>query len=110
MLNHEGAEAFVMTPELELYTAVVTASLDDKFYEANDKRVERIVSLIAKVDPLFVAQLAVYTRTKMYLRSVPLLLLVELAKVHSGDDLVSRAVAKERRWAKLIWISNGLSA
>lgn len=94
VLNHEGAEAFVMTPELELYTAVVTASLDDKFYEANDKRVERIVSLIAKVDPLFVAQLAVYTRTKMYLRSVPLLLLVELAKVHSGDDLVSRAVAK----------------
>lgn len=94
MLNHEGAEAFVMTPELELYTAVVTASLDDKFYEANDERVKRIVSLIAKVDPLFVAQLAVYTRAKMYLRSVPLLLLVELAKVHSGDDLVSRAVAQ----------------
>lgn len=93
-LNHEGAEAFVMTPELELYTAVVTASLDDKFYEANDERVKRIVSLIANVDPVFVAQLAVYTRTQMYLRSVPLLLLVELAKVHSGDDLVSRAVAQ----------------
>lgn len=94
VLNHEGAEAFVLTPELDLYTAVVTASLDDKFYETNDERVERIVSLIAKVDPLFVAQLAVYTRTKMHLRSVPLLLLVELAKVHSGDNLVSRAVAQ----------------
>ena len=92
--NHEGAEAFVMTPELELYTAVVTASLSDKFYETNDERMDRIVSLIAKVDPLFVAQLAVYTRTQMYLRSVPLLLLVELAKVHSGDNLVSRAVAQ----------------
>ena len=92
--NHEGAEAFAMTPELELYTAVVTASLNDKFYETNDERMGRIVSLIAKVDPVFVAQLAVYTRTQMHLRSVPLLLLVELAKVHSGDSLVSRAVAQ----------------
>ena len=25
--NHEGAKAYAMTPELELYTAVVTASL-----------------------------------------------------------------------------------
>ena len=92
--NYEGAEAFVMTPELELYTAVVTASLSDKFYETNNEQMDRIVSLIAKVDPVFVAQLAVYTRTQMYLRSVPLLLLVELAKVHSGDNLVSRAVAQ----------------
>ena len=94
VLNHEGAEAFVMTPRLELYTAVVTALLDDKLYETNNEQVKRIVSLIAIVDPMFVAQLAVYTRTKMYLRSVPLLLLVELAKVHNGDDLVSRAVAQ----------------
>ena len=94
VMNHEGAEAFIMSPELELYTAVVTASLSDKFYESNDERMNRIVSLIAKVDPMFVAQLAVYTRTQMYLRSVPMLLLVELAKVHSGDDLVSRAVAQ----------------
>jgi len=92
--NHEGAEAYVMTPELELYTAVVTASLSDKFYETNAEQMDRIVRLIAKVDPVFVAQLAVYTRTQMYLRSVPLLLLVELAKVHSGDNLVSRAVAQ----------------
>ena len=92
--NYEGAEAFVMTPELELYTAVVTASLSDKFYETNDERMDCIASLIAKVDPMFVAQLAVYTRTQMYLRSVSLLLLVELAKVHSGDNLVSRAVAQ----------------
>lgn len=94
VLNHEGAKAFAMTPKLELYTAVVTASLDDKFYESNDERMKRIASLVAKVDPLFVAQLAVYVRTKMYLRSVPLLLLVELAKVHRGDDLVSRTVAQ----------------
>ena len=92
--NYEGGEAFVMSPELELYSAVVTASLEDKFYETNKFLTHRIVDLISKVDPMFVAQLAIYARTQMYMRSVPLLLLVELAKVHNGDDLLSRAVEK----------------
>ena len=92
--NHEGAKAYAITPELELYTAVVTTSLDDSFYERGGERVNRIVELIGKVQPMFVAQLAVYTRTVMNLRSVPLLLLVELARHHNGDDLVSRAVEK----------------
>lgn len=92
--NYEGGEAFVISPELELYSAVVTSSLDNKFYERDDERVDRIAKLVAKVDPMFVAQLAVYARTQMYMRSVPLLLLVELAKVHNGDDLLSRAVEK----------------
>lgn len=92
--NYEGARAYAMTPELELYTAVVTASLSDTFYEKQDERVDRIAQLIGKVSPEFVARLAVYTRTEMHLRSIPLLLLVELAKVHNGDDLVARAVEK----------------
>ena len=37
LFNHEGAPAYGMSPELELYTAVVTASLNDKFYETNDE-------------------------------------------------------------------------
>ena len=92
--NHEGAKAYAMTPELELYSAVVTASLNDTFYEKQDERTERIAQLISKVSPEFVARLAVYTRTEMHLRSIPLLLLVELAKVHNGDNLVARAVEK----------------
>lgn len=92
--NYEGAQAWALTPELELYTAVVTASLSNTFYEKQDERVERIAELVGKVDPEFVAKLAVYTRNEMNLRSIPLLLVVELAKVHSGDDLVSRTVEK----------------
>lgn len=92
--KHEGAKAYAMTPELELYSAVVTASLSDTTYEKQDARVDRIAQLVGKVSPEFVARLAVYTRTEMHLRSIPLLLLVELAKVHNGDDLVARAVEK----------------
>ena len=94
LTNHEGDKAYAMTPELELYTAVVTASLSDLFYEKEDERVERIADLIRKVSPEFVARLAVYARNQMHLRSIPMLLLVELAKVHNGDSLVARTVEK----------------
>ena len=93
--NHEGAIAWRMTPEWELYTTVVTTmGTEDKFYESGDDRIRRITDLVRRVDPLFVAQLAIYAREKMHLRSIPLLLLVELACIHQGDSLVSKAVSR----------------
>ena len=93
--NHEGAVAWRMTPEWELYSTVVTTmGVEDKFYERGDDRVRRIADLVRKVEPRFVAQLAVYAREVMHLRSVPLLLLVELVRCHHGDALVSRAVSR----------------
>ena len=92
--NYEGAKAWKLTPELELYTAVVTASLANKFYEKEASRLTRIKKLIAKCNPVFVAKLAVYTREQMYLRSIPIVLVAELAKIHSGDSLVKNTVAR----------------
>ncbi len=53
---------------------------------------KRIVELVAKVDARFLAQLAIYTREKMYLRTVPMVLAVELAKVHNGNNLLKNMV------------------
>jgi len=92
--NYEGAKAFVMGPAMELYTAVVTWSLNDSFYEKNDERLNRVSTLIAKNDAEFVAKLAVYARHKMHMRSAPLVLVTELAKLHSGDDLVARVTGQ----------------
>ncbi len=91
--NHEGAPAYVLTPALELYAAVATAALSDQFYEKADTRLTRLRELVAQNEPLFVARLAVYAREQLYLRSVPLVLAVELARIHRGDNLVSRLVA-----------------
>ena len=93
--NHEGAVAWRMTPEWELYTTVVTTmGTEDKYYEGGEVRILRIADLVRRVDPVFVAQLAIYAREQMHLRSVPLLLLVELSMQHKGDSLVSRAVSR----------------
>ncbi|MBH8557823.1 TROVE domain-containing protein [Hymenobacter negativus] len=93
-VNHEGAPAFTLTPQLELYAAVATAALSDQFYETADTRLQRLRDLVAKNEPRFVAQLAVYAREVLNLRSVPLVLCVELAQLHRGDSLVSRLVAR----------------
>ncbi|MFM7429790.1 MAG: TROVE domain-containing protein [Flammeovirgaceae bacterium] len=90
--NYEGAKAFSLDKRTELYSAVVTTSLSNKFYEADTERLTRIRSLIAQNDAAFVARLAVYARTKMYMRSVPLVIAVELAKTHSGNGVVSKTV------------------
>jgi len=91
--NYEGAKAFTLSPEMELYTAVVTWSLNDSFYEKDEDRLNRLRALMYKCDPAFIGKLAVYARTKTYMRSVPLVLVAELAKLHSGDNLVARVTA-----------------
>lgn len=90
--NFEGAKAYALSPEMELYAAVVTAGLNDTFYEKDQARLLRIKQLIQKNDPEFVARLAIYTRNVMNMRSIPLVLVVELAKSNSGNPIISKAI------------------
>jgi hypothetical protein len=91
-VNHEGAIAYSMSPEMELYAAIATTMLNDTNYESADKRMERILSLLPKVEPVFAAKLAVYARKQMYLRTAPVVLANALAKIHHGDNLISRTI------------------
>ncbi|CAN5913880.1 TROVE domain-containing protein [soil metagenome] len=93
-LNHQGALAWKMDARAELYAAVVTASLQNSFYQKDKDRLSRIKKLIKQNEPTFVAKLAVYARTQMHLRSVPLVLVAELARIHSGDSLISRTISR----------------
>lgn len=88
--NKESALAYRLTPEWELYTSVVTTSLHNSFYEEAGERMVRVRTLIGKCDALFVAQLAAYAREVMNMRSIPLVMVVELARIHKGDNLVKR--------------------
>jgi 60 kDa SS-A/Ro ribonucleoprotein len=92
--NYEGEQAFVLGQELELYSLVATAGLSGQFYETTADKLKRLRELIAKNDATYVAKLAVYAREQMHLRSIPLVLAVELAKQQSGNSLVSRLTEK----------------
>ena len=92
--NHVGAKAFKMTPEMALYSAVATSTLSDSYYEKADEHLSRLQTLIGQNDSEFVAKLAIYAREQMYLRSVPLVLAIELAKNSTGNNLVSRTLTR----------------
>lgn len=92
VLNHEGALAFTVDPLTELYLkAASTLAGEPKFYtDANqsDKELIGSISKVAKIDPEFILQLAVYCREVLNLRSVPLILLAEFA---NNPDCVGKA-------------------
>jgi hypothetical protein len=92
--NHENGKAFHLSKEMALYSLVCTMGMGSKFYESESDQMERLKDLIKANDPMFVAKLAVYAREKMYLRSIPLVITVELAKIHRGDDLISRLTSR----------------
>lgn len=95
--NHMGERAYLYTPKVELVNAVLTSFIENTYYEKADKRVERIKELVAKVaknDPEFVGRLAVFARDTFNMRSSSHVLIAELAKVHRGDNLVSRVIER----------------
>ena len=81
----EGSPSYKFDHKMELYQTVVTTLFgESKFYEGKDARADRITRLVRKCvekgEAQFVANLAVYAREQMYLRSIPVFLTVTLAK------------------------------
>lgn len=94
-INYEGAKAYKNSPKRELLSLVSTCILQDMFYETADDRIERVKNLvkeISKKDSVFIAKLAAFARNELYLRTIPIILIAELAENHNGDDLLRRMV------------------
>jgi len=93
--NFEGAKAYRLGPKAELYAAACTSVLEPTFYVPNAQdRLDRLRKLISANPHEFTAKLAVYAREQMHLRAIPTVLAVELARVHKGDNLVSKTVQR----------------
>ncbi len=93
--NEEGAPATGLHPQLALYTNVCTSLLQPKFYRPDTQaNLDELRNLIRNNNPLFVAKLAVYARTKMNLRTVPLVILAELSRLYSHTEVLKKAVAQ----------------
>ena len=113
--NYEGGLAFEKSPMQELYSLVCTALMgENKFYESGVKEDERLLHLIAQVaqdSPEFILKLAAYARNKMYLRSVPVVLLVEASEIPECKPFVRKWTphilrrADEPQEAIAYWIS-----
>jgi hypothetical protein len=88
-VNYEGAVAYKPTEKLELMVRTMSFMMSgDSFYEKEKDTSAAIASLIQSIsrkDPAYILKLAQFARNEMYLRTVPVFMLVEYAK--SGAHL-----------------------
>jgi len=90
VFTHEGARAYTIDAEKQLRRSVMACLLwENTFYENGEEIATRIASLVKQVAPEKVAAIALEARTSMKLRHVPLLLVVEMAKLKTHRHLVA---------------------
>ena len=84
VFTHEGGKAQQVSALEQLKRAVMCCLLwEDNFYESGVSIAERIAKLCDEVIPEDIYELTIKTRNEMHLRHVPLLLIVQLARVLS---------------------------
>ena len=81
-VNDEGAPAYSsMNAEQALYVLTASNIYQDSYYSSKEFTQKSIINFISRCDPYYVMKLALYLRTKMHLRTIPLILIAELAKL-----------------------------
>jgi len=97
--THEGGAARRMGAREELLRAAVNCLLwEPTFYESGSEIAEHMADLARRVDPDFLARLAVYCRNELGLRHVSLYLARLLAR-HARGPIVSDTIARVVRRA-----------
>lgn len=93
-VNEMGEKAFVLSDQENLVSSVLTAFVSSSYYETENEVVEKILNAANNCDPLFVAKVAVYARTKANMRSASHLLAGSLAPRVSGSSWGKRFYKK----------------
>jgi len=90
-INYAGGRAFAQSPQDELVSILLTATLGDQFYRSGDATIARVRELIAaSEDKTFAAKAAIYARTKAGMRSVSHLVAAEIARGVKGAPWTKR--------------------
>jgi hypothetical protein len=90
-INLAGGRAFTQSPQNELVSILLTATLGDQFYRSGEATVKRVQELVAATDDkTFVAKAAIYARTKAGMRSISHLVAAEIARGVKGATWTKR--------------------
>jgi 60 kDa SS-A/Ro ribonucleoprotein len=76
--NRAGGRAHAFTPEHELAQYASTGCFNATFYASAEEDLDRVLSLVSRVEPLFVARTAIYARERGYMKDMPALLCAAL--------------------------------
>ena len=82
--NHEGANAYALTPQHALAQYAMTGCLNGTFYTAAETQLSDVLTMANEVDDEFIAKLAIYSREKGAMKDMPTMLLAILAARQSA--------------------------
>lgn len=92
-VNKRGHAAYSMADKDKLVTMVLTTFFNEKkFYGDNSNELVELAKLVAVKDPQFVANLAVYARKEMHLRSVSHVLASIVARVPESKPYIAYTI------------------
>lgn len=78
-INHERAPAYAFEPKQRLAQYIATGCLNGTFYATGEEQLAQMLDLCGKVEPHFLAQMAVYARERGFMKDTPALLCAVLA-------------------------------
>lgn len=90
-----GHEAYKMKDKDKLVTQVLTSLFnEDKFYGDNSIDIVNTIDKVVEVNPRFIANLCIYARKEMHLRTISHVLITALAKSNVGKPYVRKTMGK----------------
>ncbi|TYQ15254.1 UNVERIFIED_CONTAM: TROVE domain-containing protein [Acetivibrio alkalicellulosi] len=94
-INKESAIAYTMNDKEKLVTQVLTSLFNEnKFYGDNSKDILKTIRNVIKSDAGFIANLCIFVRNEMHLRTISHVLVSELAKSSEGKNFVRKVLNK----------------
>lgn len=83
--NRAGGDAYVVSPQMELASLVLTSFAQEQFYRTQAQTFEDLKAAMSQCTPDFVAKAGIYARTQYGMRSITHVLAAELAQAASGQ-------------------------
>lgn len=81
ILTHQGGAGYAPSDaHVELFNAAVSGLLADQFYESGDARIKRLMALVPKCDPDWLANFITWLRDDAHMRSASVVLAGEYAR------------------------------
>ena len=84
--NLAGGQAYQQSNELELVSILLTSFVSDQFYRQSGDTLDRVKTLLDKVNPKFAAKTAIFARDKFGMRSITHALAGELTSKLGGHE------------------------
>ncbi|MCD4726942.1 MAG: RNA-binding protein, partial [Pirellulales bacterium] len=78
-LNEEGRPAYAFSAEQALAQYAATGCMNSTFYASGDQQLNQVLNLCDRVEPEFIARVALYARQKGFMKDLPALLCAVLS-------------------------------